>query len=70
MHDFYSFDPVNVRIKSFEGERARVGWAGDRYLLLRPKGLKGDTMLEVIDWKRRDQGHYIYRFIYKKPKDN
>ena len=70
MKDFYSFDPVNVRIITYEGDRAHVGWAGGQYLMLRPKSLKGDTVLEVIDWEKKGQGHYIQRFIYEKSKHN
>ena len=64
--DFYSFDPVNVMAKSKEGEASVTGWAGDRFLSLRPKGLKGNPMLDVYDVKRKGRGKYGYRFIYKK----
>ena len=65
--DFYSFDPVNVMAKSKEGEASVTGWAGDRFLSLRPKGLKGNPMLDIYDVKRKGRGKYGYRFIYKKP---
>ena len=63
-NDFYSFKPVIM--KSRKGGELHTGWAGDRYLSLRTNTLKGDPILAVIDWKKKDQGPHIQRFIYKK----
>ena len=46
----------------FEGDNDELtGWADDRDLSLRTKGFRGDPILEVIDWKRKGQGRYVYR---------
>ena len=67
-NDFYSFKPVIM--KSHEGGGLHTGWAGDRYLSLRTNSPKGDPILAVTDWKKKGQGRYIQRFIYKKSDDD
>ena len=72
LDDFYSFNPVKITKRNRLGVLTLTGWAGDRYLSLRARGLRGDPILDVINMKRKDDGHsrYIDRFIYKKSIDN